>query len=179
MDFESFFAEHYDEVVRTLALAVGDRQRAEDAAQEAFATAHRRWADVSRMDRPVGWVVVVGTNRMRRWISRHDRRFGAAAPPGSDPPDPADAVVSGETLRVALGRLAPRQRAVVVLRYLCDLPTDEVAKALGCAPGTVKSSLHSALANLRLDLDEPTTTSTTTTPTTAPTTKGEVTRDAR
>ncbi len=176
MDFEAFFEAHYDEVVRTLSLAVGDRQRAEDAAQEAFAAAHRRWADVGRMDRPVGWVVVVGTNRMRRWITRHDRRFGVtgATPEAGTGPDVADAIVSATSLRAALGRLAPRQRAVVVLRYLCDLPTDEVAKALGCAPGTVKSSLHAALANLRLDLEDP--------DDPRPhheTPHGEVTRDAR
>ncbi len=41
---------------------------------------------------------------------------------------------------------------VVVLRYLADLGTDDVARALGCAPGTVKSTLHAALARLRVEL---------------------------
>jgi len=42
-----------------------------------------------------------------------------------------------------------------VLRYLADLPVDAVASAMGCAPGTVKSTLHSALARLHVELDEP------------------------
>lgn len=152
MTFDEFFAAHYDEVVRTLALAVGDRVRAEDAAQEAFAKAYRKWTAVSTMDRPVGWVIVVGMNQMKRWITRGDKH--AAAPP-TDAADPADAVVTAASLGAALDRLGPRQRATVVLRYLCDLPTAEVARALGCSPGTVKSALHAGLANLRIDLTEP------------------------
>ncbi len=140
MEFEGFFDDHYAEVVRALTLAVGDRSRAEDAAQEAFATALRRWPQVASMERPVGWVIVVGTRRMRRWLARHDRRFTLPSPEPAPPPDP-EATVDAAALRDALGRLAPRQRAVVVLRYLCDLPTVEVAEALGCAEGTVKSAL--------------------------------------
>lgn len=171
MGFDDFFAQHYDEVVRALALAVGDRGRAEDAAQEAFAKAYRRWPTVSAMDRPVGWVIVVGTNQLRRWIARTERRFVAVADPvpsgvahgtgpttvGSAGPgaDPAGAASASATLRAGLAALPPRQRAAVVLRHLCDLPTAEVAEALGCAEGTVKSSLHAGLAALRVELDDP------------------------
>jgi len=158
--FDEFFADHYDEVVRTLALAVGDRTRAEDAAQEAFARAFRKWPTVSAMDRPVGWVIVVGVNQTKRWITRgekhapaavaaDDTTIGARSAAGADF---ADAIASGTSLRSALDRLGPRQRATVVLRYLCDLPTAEVAKALGCSPGTVKSALSAGLANLRVEL---------------------------
>ena len=173
MGFDDFFAEHYDEVARALTLAVGDRSRAEDAAQEAFAKAYRRWPTVSGMDRPVGWVIVVGMNQLRRWIRRTERRFVPVAGPSADGPeaaphparprvggavpaaDPATSVADATTLHTALAALPPRQRATVVLRYLCDLPTAEVATALGCAEGTVKSSLHAGLAALRVELDEP------------------------
>jgi RNA polymerase sigma-70 factor, ECF subfamily len=155
--FDDFFADHYDDVVRTLSLAVGDRGRAEDAAQEAFARAYRKWPTVAAMDRPVGWVVVVAMNQMRRWFTRVDRgdaeRRQRAGPPGTQP-DPADAVTGGVTLHAALDHLPPRQRATVVLRFLCDLPTADVARALGCAPGTVKSALHQALTNLRVELTD-------------------------
>jgi DNA-directed RNA polymerase specialized sigma subunit len=59
-------------------------------------------------------------------------------------------------LREALYRLAPRYRAVLVLRYLEDLPDDEIAKVLGCKPTTVRSQVARALARLRVlcaDLD--------------------------
>ena len=175
--FDGFFDAHYDDVVRTLILVVGDRDRADDAAQEAFAQAFRKWSTVSVMERPVGWVIVVGVNRLKRWIARGDRarptdptdlaelsRVGGAAHRdlgGRDRSDHAESVATGDDLRVALDRLGRRQRATVVLRYLCDLSTDDVAQALGCSPGTVKSALHQALANLRvtlqvaLDVDQP------------------------
>lgn len=147
--FDEFFAENYDPVVRSLALAVGDRQRAEDAAQEAFAKAYRRWPSVAQMDRPVGWVLVVGMNQCKRWLARADRQFVVDR---SDEPDHASAVVDERSLRDGLATLPPRQRATVVLRYLCDLSTADVADALGCSTGTVKSALHAALKQLRVEL---------------------------
>jgi RNA polymerase sigma-70 factor (sigma-E family) len=150
--FDDFFADNYDEVVRSLSLAVGDRARAEDAAQEAFAKAYRRWPSVAQMERPVGWVLVVAVNQMKRWIKRADREFGESA--HGDAADHAETVAASASIRDALAVLPPRQRAAVVLRYLCDLPNADVAQALGCAPGTVKSTLHSALKQLRVELED-------------------------
>jgi RNA polymerase sigma factor (sigma-70 family) len=52
-------------------------------------------------------------------------------------------------VRSALGSLTARQRAVLVLRVFDDLPEAQVAQLLGCAVGTVKSTLSHALARLR------------------------------
>jgi RNA polymerase sigma factor (sigma-70 family) len=54
-------------------------------------------------------------------------------------PDLADEAVQRLHIRAALATLPPRQRAVLVLRYLEDLPEQQVAEILGCAPGTVAS----------------------------------------
>jgi len=58
----------------------------------------------------------------------------------------------GLDLADALAALAPRQRAVIVLRYYCDLSIEDTATALHCAPGTVKSQTSYGLAALRTRL---------------------------
>ncbi len=150
--FEAFAAENYDSVRRALAVAFGDAERAADVAQEAFARAWRRWPRVSTMERPVAWVYVVALNQAKRDL-RLERHL-PGPPPVSPPSDVAGSVATRISLQTALDGLAPRQRAVVVLRYLADLSTAEVARALGCAEGTVKSTLHAALTRLRIEVGE-------------------------
>jgi RNA polymerase sigma-70 factor, ECF subfamily len=150
-DFESFFADHHDHVVRALTLAVGNRSRAEDLAQEGFARAYRRWRSVSVMERPVAWVYVVALNRFRRELRRQRSEPPAGATHSDDPAASVAVVVS---VRAALDTLSPRQRTAVVLRYLGDLRLAEVAEAMGCSVGTVKATLHNALRKLRVDLEE-------------------------
>lgn len=149
-DFEAFFAEHHRAVVQALTLALADRARAEDAAQDAFAKAYRQWKRVAMMDRPVAWVYVVALNGARKDL-RRDR--SAPIPDLVGPAaDHAAASVVKVSVRDALDVLAPRQRVAVVLRYLGDLQVSEVAKAMGCSEGTAKATLHTALAKLRTHL---------------------------
>lgn len=157
-DFDTFFDRHHVEVARTLALALGDDARAEDATQEAFAQAYRRWRRVRRMDRPDGWVYVVALNRARRQLGRDARR------PDPEPSsrgmtdaataDPTATVALELSLRQALETLTPRQRAALILRYLADLPFASVAEAMGCSVGTAKATVHQALARLRVTLED-------------------------
>ena len=58
------------------------------------------------------------------------------------------------TLGASIARLPERQRVALVLRYLVDLPVADVALAMGCATGTVKSTLHAALERLGVELQE-------------------------
>jgi len=80
-----------------------------------------------------------------------DRSSGAAAP------SPEAAVLAAErsaALGAALGSLAPRDRVVIALRYFEDLSEKEMAVALDCPPGTVKSRLSRALSKLKNSLPE-------------------------
>jgi RNA polymerase sigma factor (sigma-70 family) len=65
-------------------------------------------------------------------------------------PDPADVI----TIRMAVRALPARQRTALVLRYYADLPVDEVAEVMGCAPGTVKALTSQALHKLRAVVGE-------------------------
>jgi RNA polymerase sigma factor (sigma-70 family) len=151
-EFEGFVAEHYEPVRRALSLTLRDATRAEDVTQEAFAVAIRKWASVSTMDRPRAWLYVVALRRARRDLRRDANPPAALLP--TPAPDPAGVVAASAALRQALLALTVRQRAVVVLRYLGGLTNREVAAALGCAEGTVKATLHTALAHLRVDMED-------------------------
>ena len=154
-DFEDFFAEHYPRIVRSLVLALGDRAAAEDAAQEAFTRALRRWATVDTMERPGTWLYVVAVRHLRRWLGR-DRRLLAREAMSSQTPvrDPAADVVTGEWIAGALVELPARQRLAIVLRYFAELNVAEVAEVMGCSEGTVKSTVHAALGRLRIALTD-------------------------
>jgi RNA polymerase sigma-70 factor (sigma-E family) len=149
--FEAFYDKHYDPVRRGLCAAFRDSLLAEEATQEAFTRAYMHWRRVSQMDRPDGWVYVVAV----RFATRRRRRgTGRDESANANEQDFADEVVDHEMLRTAIDRLPPRQRLAIVLRYLADLPVADVADAMGCAPGTVKSTLHTALARLHIDLND-------------------------
>jgi RNA polymerase sigma-70 factor, ECF subfamily len=153
-DFHAFYAEQYEAVVRSLTMAFQDRAAAEDAAQIGFEKALRRWRTVGALDRPGTWVYVVAVRSGRRALLR-DRRDGRDDGTGAGAPrvrGPEPAAVARLALQDALRRLPPRQRTVVVLRHLADLPLRDIAEALGLAVGTVKSTLHTAYERLSVEL---------------------------
>lgn len=146
-DFEAFFTDHYATVCRALYLALGNEDDAEEAAQEAFARAFRRWDDVAGAERPGTWVFVVAVREARRVQRRRRRplepRLRVVAP------DPGDRVASRMLLDDALRGLSARQRMALTLRYYADLSTRDIAAAMRCREGTVKATIHAALHHLR------------------------------
>jgi len=152
--FAVFYDGHYPSVCRAVALALRDQELAEESAQEAFTRAYVYWRRVSRMDRPAGWVYVVAMRiAFRRRRGEPDAAV-LADDDGAVGADLADGVVDRESLRDAIAQLPERQRVAIVLRYLADLPLADVAAAMGCAVGTVKSTLNAARARLAIDLGE-------------------------
>ena len=144
-------------LVGGLTLHCRDRGVAEEVAQETLVRVWERWATVRSLPSREAWAWRVALNLTASRFRRHaaERRAnarlvgrrGAAASWG---PDPAD----GLAVRAAVGGLPERQRAVVVLRFYADLPVATVAEVLGCAPGTVKSLTHKAVAGLRSRLGD-------------------------
>jgi DNA-directed RNA polymerase specialized sigma24 family protein len=84
--------------------------------------------------------------------SRHRRKLAerrALARVGMHESAPDPSVVDAIAVRDAVTALPERMRAALVLRYFADLPVDEVAEILDCAPGTVKSLTSQAIDKLR------------------------------
>lgn len=147
-DFTPFFAAHYPSVCRALWLAVGDGYDPEDAAQEAFARAFRKWRTIRRMDRPGTWVFVVAIREARRQERRRSNGSSTLLDE-SDRSDPTSSVDSRLMITTALNELPPRQRMAVVLRYYADLPVKDIARAMKCREGTISATIHAALVRLR------------------------------
>ncbi|HEU4425776.1 MAG TPA: SigE family RNA polymerase sigma factor [Pilimelia sp.] len=148
--FDAVYAAHYVPLVRLAYLTTGSVSAAEDVVQDVFAASLRRWEDVRD---PVAYLRRAVVSRCTSWVRRRvlERRWA------DGPGEPVTVVVpnaDAPAVKAALARLTPRQRAAVFLRFYLDLSETQIAAALGCRPGTVKSLLHRALAVMREHLDE-------------------------
>jgi RNA polymerase sigma-70 factor (sigma-E family) len=127
----------------------GDESTADDLIQQTITTLYVKWKRISIVEDLDAYVraMVVRTflSEKRRPWSRVARFEFPPDRPSYDEGDVADRIV----LRSALARIPPRQRTVLVLRFLCDLPVDEVATLMRCSTGTVKSQTSRGLAALR------------------------------
>src|SRR5271165_5522984 len=139
--FELAFADLYRLAYRVAFRILGDRPEAEDIAQEALARAALRWDKLH--DRPEGWVTRVASNLALDRYRRRRRR-----PPVQNGPLGIvdDRTAERSDLVTALRRLPRRQREVVVLRYLADFAEGDVARALGCSVGSVKTHASRGLS---------------------------------
>jgi RNA polymerase sigma-70 factor (ECF subfamily) len=152
---------HYTRLYRIALAYLRQREDALDVVQEAFVKAYQgasRW-DGSAEAGP--WLTRVTVNlAIDRW--RRNRRRGetfapladddhaaALADPLASPDRAVHGREAGERVALALRTLPERQRAVVVLRHYQDMSLEEIAGTLGMSLGTVKSSLHRALARMR------------------------------
>ena len=136
-------------VLRWAHLLTGDRGRAEDLVQHAFAATYRHWRRIE----PGGAEAYVRRAVLNAHLSwwRRGWRSEETVPelPERPGPDLTGGVDERDAVWTALAALPPRQRAVLVLRYYEDLPEAEIARVLDIAPGTVKSQAARGLARLR------------------------------
>ncbi len=144
---EELFARHWGAAYRAALLVTGDRAAAEDIAQEAFLAALRALPrfDVRRPLRP--WLHRIVVNRAIDWsrARAHRREVGAEVAPEAQSLDCADPRPLRDDVAAALLRLAPEQRAVIVLRYVLEFTPGEIAAALDLPRGTVNSRLRRGL----------------------------------
>ncbi|MBQ1076168.1 SigE family RNA polymerase sigma factor [Micromonospora sp. C31] len=135
---------------RTAYLLCGDWHTADDLVSTALVRLLRHWRRVSRMDSPDAYVRRI---LLRVWLDERRRPWRREAA-WAEVPDATvgcatDGVADRLTILALLAELPPRRRAVLVLRYFCDLSVEETARELGCATGTVKSQSARAIEALR------------------------------
>jgi RNA polymerase sigma-70 factor (sigma-E family) len=151
-EYVEYVSAHLGRMRRVAYLLCGDFDRADDIVQATVERLYVRWRQVrgaGNVDAYVHTVLVrvFLAERRRLWsrVRLMDEPPDRPAPAGQ----PADERIA---VRAALRMLPRRQQAVLVLRFLCDLPVADVAEILGCAPGTVKSQTSDGLATLRRSL---------------------------
>jgi RNA polymerase sigma-70 factor (ECF subfamily) len=151
-DYEWVFRSSFSRVHRTVFLVLRDYDRAEEITQDAFLKLLENWRKVSAYEQPEAWVrrvaIRMAVRQAGREISRPWREDVAVRSMSREPAEP------DVDLADAIGRLAPRQRAAVVLHYYEDLPVLEVARVLNVAESTVKEHLQRARIRLAEVLGE-------------------------
>ena len=152
VEFEWVFRSTYPSVLRTTYVVLHDLGRAEEVTQDAFLELLRHWRTVASYDRPDLWVRRVAIRKAQRerhraWL-RVELERSTVAYDTFQVPTPAPEVLA------AVRRLAPKQRAVVVLFYFEDRPMSEIAEILGCSESTGWSQLHTARRHLAQALAE-------------------------
>ncbi len=142
--FGEFYAGHFTDLVRLATLLSGSADTAPDLVQDCFVRLHGRWSSVRE---PLPYV---RRSVVHACASHHRSSARARRQP---PPEERRTELGADELGDALAALPSRQRAAVVLRYYGDLPDADIARALRCRPGTVRSLIHRALADLRRSIE--------------------------
>jgi RNA polymerase sigma-70 factor, ECF subfamily len=148
--FGSFVEANGATLLHAARLLTGDHHRGEDLVQTALTKVYLKWG---RIDAPLPYarkaLVTAHIDQSRRkwWGERPTETLPEQPTPDND----SGASDTRDELRRMLAGLEPRERAVVVLRYYCDLSEQDTAATLGIPVGTVKSSCSRALTRLRVE----------------------------
>ncbi|MFI0509060.1 RNA polymerase sigma factor [Streptomyces sp. WSLK1-5] len=155
-DIEGVFREEYGRAVAVLVRFLGDIDLAEEAVQDAFTTAVRRWPETGVPPSPAGWIITTARNRaidrLRRESTREARHAEAALLQAPDAP-PEEGPVRDERLRLIFTcchpALAPQAQVALTLRLLGGLSTAQIARAFLVPEPTTAQRLVRAKAKIR------------------------------
>ncbi len=154
-DFDAFVRSRTHSLLRAAYLLTGDQYLAEDLVQSALARTHRSWKSLHRSGNADAYTRKIMYHLQVSWWRRGkvaESLLGDMPEPRRhlvDPDDSADRLTIRLTLREALSRLTPKQRAVLVLRFYEDRTEAEAAQILDVNIGTIKSQTAKALSRLR------------------------------
>ena len=144
---------HHRDMARVCAVITGDADTAEEAVQAAWPIAWRRLRSLRDPARLRPWLVSIAANEARQLLRRERRRrvLEIAIPVDTATPGPESRAHLAD-LGVVLRRLDPDDRAILALRYVAELPSEEIGRALGISASGARSRLERLLARLRTEL---------------------------
>ncbi|MGW3122840.1 SigE family RNA polymerase sigma factor [Streptomyces sp. NPDC001107] len=154
-DFEEYVRTRHAALLRSARRLVADPLDAQDLLQTALTRTYLHWhriADKRLADAYLRRVMI--NTRTEWWRDRKLKELPTEHLPDTSIEDPTEQQSDRQLLMDVMKTLTPQQRSVVVLRHWEQLSTEETAAALGMAAGTVKSTLHRALAKLRQELQD-------------------------
>lgn len=143
--FDEWYVTAWPRAFKLAAFLTHDTQAGEDIAQDVLTEISRRWEHLDTPDAYLRRAVTNASWNWKRHVRTVDRKLPLVAGAGRDE-------LRFDHLADAIARLPFRQRAVIVLRYYADLSEVEIADALDCRPGTVKSLASRALATLSKEI---------------------------
>jgi len=151
--FARLVATYHADMARVAFVACGDRELAEDAVQAAWLVAWRKLHSLRDPDRVRPWLLKVTANETRQLVRRRrgpvvEIDLEAAGDPRGDPSTGIERL----DLRRALAHLSPDDRALLALRYVVDLSSDELGAAVGTSPSTARTRLCRVVDRLRKEL---------------------------
>ena len=153
MDFDEFVTVRVPVLVRTAtALCGGDLALAEDLVQDVLIKVHRRWESIAELAATDAYVRRMLVNEFLSWRRKWARLvpFAEVRPVFEAAPDLAAVHADRQLFRAEIGRLPRPKQVVLTLRYYGGLSDAEIAEAMGCSVGTVRSHASRALAALRV-----------------------------
>ena len=141
--FDTFYHREFAGLVRLAMVLVDSQEQAEEVVQDAFAALYLRYGTVTT---PLAYIRASVLNGSRKTLRRRALSRRLLGYPQADGQMVYNHVID------AVRRLPARQRAAVVLRYELQLTDSEIAETLNVPLGTVKSTLHRAIAQLRQEI---------------------------
>jgi RNA polymerase sigma-70 factor (sigma-E family) len=149
-EYEAFVLQHRGKLLATALHLTGDIHLAEDLVQNTLVRLYLAWGRARTASTPAYTRRIL----LNSFVDHHRRPWVRRERAADRLPDDAaaEAPVTDPELTAALAALPPRMRAAVVLRHVEDLSVEDVADALGCSTGTVKSQTARGLDKLRAAL---------------------------
>ena len=151
---EKLLIENYEKYYRLAFSYVHNEADAMDIVQEGAYKAMLKWESLEREDFAETWIYRIMLNEIFSMLRKRTRNEESMADPDCLEEIPADTPADSLSLREALDRLPPKEKALVELRYFEDLKLEEIAGALDENLSTVKSRLYRTLRKLRIALEE-------------------------